>query len=126
MTHFNLTQAESNRDPASEKQSLEASLTILREKAGELFENKERAAAFCSLLDDAGERLRAQVVAQGSAADLTGTKPRPESGSELDLQELARLVHAVVQLEDTIQDVRGAGDAVLDWLAKGGRSLGLD
>lgn len=99
---------------------------ILREKAGELFENKERADEFCSLLDDAGERLRAQGEKEGPEAALTGSEPEPGSGGDLELQELARLVHAVVQLEDTIQDVRSAGDAVLDWIAKGGRSLGLD
>ena len=50
----------------------------------------------------------------------------PTEDGELGSEELAELVHSIVALEDQIIEACEKTDTVFDWVAKGGRSLGLD
>lgn len=124
MTHFNRAQDEIMQNHTDQIKNLEGSLEVLRSRASELFESEEKASVFRALLDDAHRRLHAQTTPATGVSIPDATSEASASGRDMD--ELAQLVHLVVQLDDTIQEVRGAGDSVLDWIAKGGRSLGLD
>ena len=102
----------------SEAPSVNEALVILAERAKDLFPDAERAGQFATLLREARQRA-------ASAKDT----PAPEGSAAVppeDLAALEELVHAVTRVEDAVDAVRHAADVVLDWVGKGGRSLGLD
>ena len=98
--------------------SVDEALTILEGQAKDLFPDKDQAAQFATLLKEA--RLRA-ATSEGASL-LQGA----DSVTSDDLAALEELVHAVTRVEDAVDAVRHAADVVLDWVGKGGRSLGLD
>lgn len=94
----------------SEDDKLKNALALLESRASELFEDPQTAEGFRSLVKKAQSHKNIDKDAQ-----------RPPH-----LEELEALVHTVVSIEDSILEVKGAADLVLDWLSKSGRSLGLD
>jgi hypothetical protein len=106
--------------PTQEKAAVENAFGVLDRHASELFDDPKQAAALKDLLAQARS---AQIQTAPLAPDTSGSSLEPLPPDYAPLEEL---VHAVTRIEDTIQDVRHAADVVLDWIAKGGRSLGLD
>ena len=97
-------------------------LEVLSQNADKLFADSDKSNALRTLI---AEALQTPLAGTGSAATggaaTSGAAPAPA-----DLDELAKLVHAVVQIEDSIAEVQSAATKVLDWISKGGRSLGID
>ena len=92
-------------------------LEVLSENADKLFADSDKSNALRTLI---AEALQTPLAGAGSVA-AAGAAP-----AAADLEELAKLVHAVVQIEDSIAEVQSAATTVLDWISKGGRSLGID
>ena len=92
-------------------------LEVLSENADKLFADSDKSNALRTLI---AEALQTSLAGSGGAAT-SGAAP-----GAADLDELAKLVHAVVQIEDSIAEVQSAATTVLDWISKGGRSLGID
>lgn len=94
-------------------ENVAAALGLLQAHAHDLFPQEADAAQFLALLQRCSEQ----------SGPLSGATSEAEA---LDLASLAELVHAVSRIEDTLSEVQHAADVVADWVAKGGRSLGLD
>jgi hypothetical protein len=92
-------------------------LEVLSENADKLFADAQKSNALRTLI---AEALQTPLTPAGSAATAEAAP------AAADLEELAKLVHAVVQIEDSIAEVQSAATTVLDWISKGGRSLGID
>lgn len=86
-------------------------LDVLSQNADRLFTDPNKSNTLRTLISEA---------LQNSAAS------GPSDPAAADLDELAELVHAVVQIEDSIAEVQNAANTVLDWIGKSGRSLGMD
>jgi hypothetical protein len=104
-------------DKLHDAPELKYALEVLSENADKLFADSQKSNALRTLI---AEALQTPLAKTGNAA-ASGATP-----AAADLEELAKLVHAVVQIEDSIAEVQSAATTVLDWISKGGRSLGID
>lgn len=95
---------------AEEKADLNvaSALDVLLRNAKNLMEKPEEAEQLTDLLSLAQKRLQSD-----------------SSESELP-EDFKQLLHLLAAVEDDIEEIKSAGQTVLDWIAKGGRSLGLD
>ena len=109
-----------NRPKLHDAPEMKYALEVLSQNADKLFADSDKSNALRTLI---AEALQTPLAGTGSAAGMATSGAAPAAA---DLDELAKLVHAVVQIEDSIAEVQSAATTVLDWISKGGRSLGID
>jgi hypothetical protein len=105
---------------SSHQTSLEQAVKVLAEHGPQLFSNPEQAAQFGALL----KQICVPQVSEQPGSE--ATRADQSALQDAELAELQALVHTIASIEDKVHEVQHAADTILDWVAKSGRSLGLD